>query len=519
MTADVGSDQLADRSVIDALFDRAAAAADTSAERVTYRLRRADHLRRSHDPAGELALYQQILLDPKLRGVTISESDQGASPASGFVYQAIANLLRRSGEALYQPYGHAAAEKLATARQNSDVPARRDQLISLAETYPNSKPAGEAILLAAGDDESLGDARSAASLLRKFASRYPGSDQRALVFESLARLYLAMTSRTDRVSIAIGRLEQGAKLPDSPRLRQPLPMPDGTTLQNVTFAEAAATLRKFQAGVETSELPDPHFPAYVKPVFPAKLPVLMPEDPAAAIPDVTGLVKSIDNWSRNDRIVTFAENRGLCVFAIGSAQPLFTTAAVTAMPHRIAWMGGNLLVWCPTRLLLIRGENSTAATAAGAASAGTVLWDSSLATFPAAQLASVNNDADGGTTTATGGNEPSDVVNLPPDLLAQRVARANMLMRGIRLNGNAQIRINGRLINNIGVPAPVVPATEQIDHLVPGSDRIVFSTSGQSPDSSASENNAGDNGGMNGGINGGMNGATTFPTPPAAAVA
>ena len=273
---------------------------------------------------------------------------------------------------MYRPYEEAAAGSLAAAQSNQNAAERREQYLSIGESYPNSKSARDALLLAAREDEASGNPRGAAAVLRDFFSRYPDSSQRAAVLESLARLYLQMPNRVDHLSVAIGRLEQGSKLPDSPRLQQPLKLPDGAILQNVTFRQAADALRQFQTQAETSALPDPHIAPQVRGVN------YMPEDPTATIADVTAIIAPLEESSRHDRIVTFNATRGLSVYPAGSNHPLFTATSVSEQPQRIAWIGGNLLVWCPSRLMMVCGEDG----GQSGTTAGTIIWDSGLKNLP-----------------------------------------------------------------------------------------------------------------------------------------
>ena len=495
-------------TMIDSLYDRAAAASGTASESVTYRLQRAAHLHQKTDSAGELTLYQQILSDSQMRNVILANGDNAASPAGSLARAGIADLIQRCGAAIYAPYESQAKDAVASAQVLPD-PQKAPELVAIAEMYPNSQAATGAMLAAADAYELDGNPRESAALMRQFCSQYPDSPDRPRAIESLARAYLEMPNRVDGLNVAIGRLEQGAKLANQQRLSRPLELPDGTQIDNVTFAQAAETLRNFQAQIATKALPDPCIPPPEKPALGRKKSEVLPEDTDARIDDVSDLILPLHDWARHDRVVTFSAGggagRGLSVYAVGANRPLFSCPAVTETPRNIAWMGGNLLVWCPSQLLLIRGDESAgASTTMPSLAAGQVIWDSLLHMLPAAQFASVGGTSDDdATAAATGDTDPT----------AQQPANGGVIIANgqrIVLGGGGQVFIarGGRLIigGRMGVPINIVGgravpgglggninqpngqanganpngenAVEQIDHLVPTADRLVFSTSG-----------------------------------------
>jgi hypothetical protein len=487
-------------TMIDGLYDRASAAAVTPSQWVTYRLQRAAHLHQKTDSAGELALYQQILSDPNMRSVIIANGDNASSPAGTLARSAVADLIQRCGVAIYASYEQQAqtAVGLADAAPDSQ---KAQQLVMVTQIYPNSQAAVVAMLDAADAYESAGNPREAASLMRQFCSQYPDNPQRARALETLARAYLEMPNRSDSLNVAIGRLEQGAKLPEQPKLSQPLKLPDGTQIQDVTFGQAADALRKFQAQIASKELPDPRIPTAQGGKGHKRAQVL-PEDPSAALTDVSDLVLPLHEWARHDRIVTFSASKGLAVYAVGSNHPVFACSAVTESPKNVAWVGGNLLVWCPSQLFLIRGENTaTTLPSMGVGNPGEVIWDSPLHTLPAAQFASVGTGEDAGDAAgqdATGGEDVA-IIRGPQQINGGGVI---ILPNGRRIfapNGGVIIGRGGQLIIRGGMPPGLIAglaqrglinppnavanqnaanAIEQIDRVVPTGDRLVFSTTG-----------------------------------------
>jgi outer membrane protein assembly factor BamB len=486
-------------TLIDSLYDRAAAAAVTPAQQVTYRLQRAAHLHQKPDSAGELALYQQILKDPQMRSVIIANGENAASPAGTLARTAIADLIQRCGTSIYAPYEQAASSAVQATQTLPDA-EKAQQLVAVAEIYPNSQAAVGAMLDAAGVFEADGNPREAAALMRQFCSQYPYAPERAKALETLARAYLDMPNRIDSLNVAIGRLDQGAKLDGPPKLSRPLRLPDGTQIENVTFAQAADTLRGFQAQIAAKALPDPQIPTAVKRAQ------VLAEDADAAIADVASLTLPLQDWARHDRVVTFSASRGLSVYAVGSNRPVFTCSAVTEAPRNVAWMGGNLLVWCPSQLILIRGEG-TATTApsiaqsvgAGAMAAGDVIWDSPLHALPAAQFASVGGGTDEDDDAANPGGEDVDVAGGPQingPINGAIIVNGRRIFTGngrVIIGRGGQLRIVGGMppgmIAGVGAGGVVNPpnpvgnqngenAAEQIDRIVPTGDRLVFSTRG-----------------------------------------
>jgi outer membrane protein assembly factor BamB len=497
--------------MIDGLYDRAAAAAATPSDWVTLCLQRAAYLHQKNDSAGEMTLYQQILADAGLRSVIVANGENAASPAGTLARNAVSDLIQRCGPAIYAPYEQKAVAAVQSA-MSLPSSAQAPQLVAIADMFPNSQAATGAILSAADDYEAGGSPRESAALMRQFCSRYPDSPQRPRAIESLARAYLEMPNRVDGLNVAIGRLEQGANLAGQQKLSRPLRLPDGTQVDNVTFAQAADALRSFQARIATRALPDPRIPGVGRHVPGEKKPAYLPEDPGALLTDISDLVLPLRDWARQDRIVTFSSSQGLGVYTVGSNHPLFTCPAVTEAPRNVAWTGGNLLVWCPSGLLLIRGDGAAASTtmpsvadigrgidAAKSQHAGDVIWDAPLHTLPAAQFASVGTGDDNDATASAAGGDDVDPAAQPPVNGTVTINGQRIVVRGngrIILGRGGQLQIvNGRILPPVmmraaagmaaGANQPNVPANpngdntvEEIDRLVPTGDRLVFSTSG-----------------------------------------
>jgi outer membrane protein assembly factor BamB len=488
-------------ATIDSLYSRAASAAQTASQCVTYRLREASYLESRNDVPGQLSLYQQILLDPQMRAVTVGSGENAASPAATVARLAVARLIEQGGDSVYSMYESQAQAAVVAAEAQSD-PARMQQLAEVAEGYPNSHAAAAAMLEAAGDYLAAGRPREAAGLMRLFCSRYPDSPDRPHAIELLARAYLQMPNRVDGLTVAIGRLRQGATLAPAAKLSAALQLPDGTQIQNVTFAQAADALQAFAAKIATSALPDPQIPPYVRPTGGKHFRPL-PEDASAAISNVTQLIAPLQNWARHDRIVTFSE-RGLEVYAVGGTVPLFTSPEVREAPRNAAWIGDNLLIWSQSQLTLLRG--AAGGKPPSTMPAGALAWSVPLGALPAAQFASV--EAGAGSDDASKGDQDAN----NPAAIAGNVNRS-VIINGQRIiiRGNGQVFVGrGGRLQIIGGPVIIQPqpnigpagmigrvpaqrpnaaggnSPELIDHVVPTSDRVIFSTVGSSGGDSGS---------------------------------
>ena len=80
----------------------------------------------------------------------------------------------------------------------------------MAQTYPNSTVAADAMLAAADAYEAANQPRGAIRVLRQMWFKYQQSPNRAEILEAIARNYLAVTdrNRTEMVSTAAARLAQ-----------------------------------------------------------------------------------------------------------------------------------------------------------------------------------------------------------------------------------------------------------------------------------------------------------------------
>ena len=257
--------------------------------------------------------------------------------------------------------------------------------------------------------------------------------------------------------MAIGRLSEGAKT-GTPQLERSLKRPDGETIENVTFAAAAEWLRHYTANTAQASLPEFNIPpgkahSLVKP--------FAPESPDSVIKDVGAIVlppAELRDRTRYDRVVTWNKDR-MSVYAIGSNNPLGTTASIKSQPRGALWVGSDLLVWTADTITLLKGD----ALAQG--------WSAPVITLPSAEVV-----------------EGDPAVVRADD---QQAVQQQAIERGIVLNGgvvildNQMIRIRGGggqfFINaQGGVVDPAAPRRpgdgEEILHLRQIGERVLIGT-------------------------------------------
>ena len=428
-------------AMADALFDRAAAAAATPSQQVRHRLSRAQFTHIIRDFAAELALYQQILDDPALRRVTVNEEPSTAS-AGEIAERAISDLIRKNGPRIYTLIEQSAAQSLAAARGNNDPAV----FVEIARRFPNSSTAPKALLAAADAYETRGDPRQAAQILRQLYFKHPGFPNHFLVLESLARNYLAMPNHLEA---AISRLAQAVKLPGEPRLTRPLKLPDGTLLNDMTFADAVGHLRQYAArtAARQAALPDMGLPVRREHDRP-----FLPESPDSVTAPISMIVTQHPDSFRADRLIAWTANTGISVYESGSSQPIVRCPEFLDAPAGAAWVGNRAVVHGNHVIALIDP------------SGGKLAWKVQLQSLaPVADIAGdrVVDETDG------------------EDAAPGPIAPAPQDDGRIVIQGNRQIILrNGRVLPVVPQPPQIDPAApEQFMNVVATADRIVAATS------------------------------------------
>lgn len=461
-------------------YDVAAAAADTPGEQVNYRIERARFSkvnRDAHSLETAVRLYQEILADADWRAWSVANDDEsaansgtpnaggGAIQAGRLAIREIADIKSKHADA------YAATEKKAEEAMRQAQDAKdAGKLMAVAVDYPNADVAPKAMLAAAAMYEQAGNPAEATHVLRGIYRDYADAADKAQLLEAMVRNYAAIPGGLD---IAIGRLRQAKNFADR-RLTQPLKLPDGKTIENVTFKEALAALvkaRPAEANPLAAALPDLHVPDARDPAgaASARHAFLPANDPkCVSVQGVLALLATDADpqqpAGRTDRLVAGLRDNKLAIFAPGQSEPLGTSDAFTDAPTRAAWLedGSKVVAWSHNELVALDGDSAK------------VAW-----TFALKQLSP--SPADGGT--ALDGVE---VVNDTPPGNTRPAGDDVVIINGQNVRMFQQRRFRGA---NIGRPQvnglapadeqPAAPGTpEQIRHVVrAGSNRVVVGTS------------------------------------------
>ncbi|MCC6424670.1 MAG: PQQ-binding-like beta-propeller repeat protein [Phycisphaerales bacterium] len=428
-------------AMADSLFDRASAAAASAVQQVQYRLSRARFTHTIRDFVAELSFYQQILDVADYRKVMVNE-DQSASSAGEIAERSISDLIRKNGPKIYAPIEQAAERALTAARGNNN-PA---EFVEVARRYPNSATAPRAMLSAADAYEMIGDHRGATQILRQLYFKHPGFPNQFLVLESLARNYLAMPNHLE---VAISRLVQAEKLPGEPRLTRPLKLPDGTLLNDMTFAEAIDRLRQYasRAGAQQAALPDLRLPIRREKSVP-----FASESPDSVVQSVGMIVPQNPLAFRSDRLITWSADHGVSIYESGSAQPLARCPEFDDTPVGADWLGTRPLVYGNRLIALIDPAS------------GKPIWKIDLNSLASIDAVTGESESD----------QPADEgVGAGPNILPIQDERRIIIPRNRRV-----ILQNGRVLPLAPPQQKVDPqAPEQFMDVVVTADRVIAATS------------------------------------------
>jgi outer membrane protein assembly factor BamB len=331
---------------INRFFDLAQAAALSPGEQVEYRMARGDFewTHPSRDAGAAIELYQEILGDPALREIAMSDPlTNNPSQAGAVADKAIQKILESSdGREAYEKFETLAAQKLRDAAAAGDP----DQLLDVARTYPDSRVTSDAMMSAAGLYESHGNPKMATQVLRRLL-RVRQDQDRVAVLEALSRNYLKMPGHLD---VAVRRLQSAADFAPLGMLSQPMTLPNGAVLRNISLVSARDALMRYESLASVESLPDLHLPTHkqddaCKAATGQWAEPFQPETANSKIDGVDSMVVPMDEFTRNDRIIAWSGADGLLVYAAGRNKPLFTSAGINQAPAGAAWMPGGLAVW------------------------------------------------------------------------------------------------------------------------------------------------------------------------------
>ncbi len=255
-----------DKASAEEFFNIAQAAAATPSQQISYRLTRGQFLE-SADPTAAVTVYQQILSDPQMRQLVLAADDGGAPKRAGRIAEGrIGDLIQKTPNV----FREIAAE--ARVKLDAMANATADQLLDLAETYPNAMDvASAAMLRAAGSYEKENKPRMANLLLRRILWKYGAvssetsrprlSDaQRAGVLEAMARNGL----RCGDIDGTFGRMRALVAISGDARLAAPLLMEDGKPLARKD-AQAVQSYKEAVEALKGMALAPPALPKIVLP--------------------------------------------------------------------------------------------------------------------------------------------------------------------------------------------------------------------------------------------------------------
>ncbi len=180
-----------DMDRVASLYDRATAAANSPQQQVSWRISRARFARDLQDFATEVKLYQDILSDPALRGVTVPSEDQTGMQMASVLAEKAINARLTSTPAAYAPFEQAAKDALMTARQANDATL----MLAVAQKYPNATVAVDAMFAAADAYEAAGKNRPAVEVLDQLYRKYGNRTDKPRILEAQARNYPAPGGR------------------------------------------------------------------------------------------------------------------------------------------------------------------------------------------------------------------------------------------------------------------------------------------------------------------------------------
>ncbi|MGA3066947.1 MAG: PQQ-binding-like beta-propeller repeat protein [Tepidisphaeraceae bacterium] len=330
------------------LFDLANVAAQSPLERAQYRMARAQFELTQNGVAAALGLYQEILSDPALAGISLAGgSEDSGSPARLVVRDAIAKVLQTpEGQAAYEPFEQAAAAALARAQGAGEATKMQE----VADVYPNSRCAAEAMRAAAAAYEIGGDFHSAATEVRRLLNRYP-DQPRAVLLEEMARDYLKIPGE---LGTAQRRLALAAAAAPGEKLSAPLTLADGTVVADVTLAAASDALNRMAP--PAADLPDLHLPTSEQRLAYRRETGRWLVDPFGdpmSVAGVQAMAAPMEGFARNDRLIGWSQKSGLMVFPTSGGGAICNCADVNQPPSGVAWVNAGLLAWCGDVVYLI----------------------------------------------------------------------------------------------------------------------------------------------------------------------
>jgi len=173
-----------DSELRSALFERLAMVTATPEQEVTYRLALARYLESQQQHEQAVSEYQTILADPVYRRQLYTH-ESGSRQAGLEAQRRVRQLIKQHGRDIYASFDAFAEHRLDELANQADAAA----LTELAESYPLSQAAGQALQRAAELIAEQGRTREAVALLRRAALTTEDDDQLAKIYGREAELF------------------------------------------------------------------------------------------------------------------------------------------------------------------------------------------------------------------------------------------------------------------------------------------------------------------------------------------
>jgi hypothetical protein len=211
------------------------------------------------------------------------------------------------------------------------------------------------------------------------------------------------------------------------------------------------------AGIAAAALPDFAIPSVWPKDKSKRRKAFLPETAETTINDVDLLMvpprELRDDAARHDRVVTWSRATGVSVYAVGGNKPLGRSAAINRQPLGMAWMGKDLLVWTPDRIVQLKGDQLA------------IGWDVSVRSLPQVDVV-----------------DAADAVSRVDDI---QIPRGVPVGPGLEIINNqvVQVGVPGNAAGRANAAARARDAQQQqqaerVEHVRPRGDRVIFATSG-----------------------------------------
>jgi outer membrane protein assembly factor BamB len=319
------------------LFDRAAAMANTAEQRANYCMARAQYAQDHKDWATVVAMQQQILADAAAREISIAQPDGHTLPAGQIAQETIAAMQQGGNEQFYAPYQEQALTAIQKARQG----AQAAELLAVAQQYPNSSVAGDALRESAAAYLAAGNAAESASVFHELLITRAQPVDRRQIFQAIANAALLTNSHLVE---AIAWLQRAGDQP----LQSPLRLPDGQLIQDVSSNQAALQLQAISERQEDDARPEFNWGSSSNPL----------EHQGPAIAGVEALLTPANSSAPAERMIGWSAADGLRLFATDSGQMVAQNSDFAQEPFAAEWSFDRLLITDPYQLTLLRGDDA-----------------------------------------------------------------------------------------------------------------------------------------------------------------